>query len=145
MLRGPAFFSCAKRPRQSLLCYPGLNQARYPRAQAFYPSRWQGLALTTPEKRGGDRREVSKNVFVGGQKDPPSHHIWGKALDLVPEPVRVTVQGKPIRLDLHKVLDPTLLNAALSQVKNAGCEKPHSDGKYCDPDDPKGNHVHMQW
>jgi hypothetical protein len=27
MLRGPAFFSCAKLPRRSACCYPGLNQA----------------------------------------------------------------------------------------------------------------------
>jgi len=77
-----------------------------------------------------------------GSVHPNSKHCYGRALDLVPAPVWVNINGVPTRVSLHGQLYPALF-AACQTVGTALAED--SAVPLSSPTDTTANHIHVQW
>jgi hypothetical protein len=104
-----------------------------------------GLAVTIP---AGAQISVSSafrcpqlNKAIGSVH-PESLHTRGRALDLVPLPVTVIVNGTAVNLDLHNTLYPALDRAVRSQGLSS---LPEQSAIPVPLGDPRENHIHTQW
>jgi len=90
-------------------------------------------------------RNPRRNVAVGSQNPLGSRHVWGAALDLVPDfTTGVAADGSTVDLEEFEHIYPTLRDAALTQGF-AFREDKH--GKNIDKGESTLNpdHVHLQW
>lgn len=89
-------------------------------------------------------RDPQHNKAVGS-KHPDSKHTRGRALDLSPTSVRVTIRvnGRPrqVNLPLDQVLYPALYKAASTQ----GYSQAEIKGKKVPPGTLHEDHIHVQW
>jgi hypothetical protein len=87
-------------------------------------------------------RNPRRNVAAGSQFPVGSRHVWGRALDLVPDtPVTVRVGNQDVTLGVHRHLYPALQAAAATQGTAIA-----EDGPIQVPlGSTREDHIHLQW
>jgi hypothetical protein len=86
-------------------------------------------------------RNPQHNRYIGSVH-PNSKHCYGRALDLVPVPISVPVNGSPQSLGLHTFWYPALAAA----VTSAGYSPlPEKGATPVTLGDTTENHIHFQW
>ena len=87
-------------------------------------------------------RNPRRNAAIPGKKT--SLHMWGRALDLVPEKQisAVTSKGTAVALHRDQHLFPTLFHTAKGLVGFLQLEKKHDPVPLGTPD---SDHIHVQW
>jgi hypothetical protein len=87
-------------------------------------------------------RNPRRNVHAGSHFPITSHHVLGRALDLVPvTPVVVTVGKQQVTLDEHDVLYPALWGAASTQ----GHAIAEQGAIQVQVGSTNEDHIHVQW